>query len=157
MAITKGFLGIVMLDTQFPRPLGDVGHPDTFAVPTHQEIIRTTGPAMVVETAASFRKAGMVPAFQIIVRNLERRGARAITTSCGFLVLIQKELQAVVRVPVMTSSLLLLPGLLRQHQQVGVLTISSAKLGHEHLRCAGVPRSAWPMCWCRAWSRARSL
>jgi Asp/Glu/Hydantoin racemase len=140
MAITKGFLGIVMLDTQFPRPLGDVGHPDTFAVPTHQEIIRTTGPAMVVETAASFRKARMVPAFQIIVRNLERRGARAITTSCGFLVLIQKELQAVVRVPVITSSLLLLPGLLRKHPQVGVLTISSAKLGHEHLRCAGVPR-----------------
>jgi Asp/Glu/Hydantoin racemase len=140
MAITKGFLGIVMLDTQFPRPLGDVGNPDTFAVPTHQEIIRTTGPAMVVETAASFRKARMVPAFQIIVRNLERRGARAITTSCGFLVLIQKELQAVVRVPVITSSLLLLPGLLRKHKQVGVLTISSAKLGHEHLRCAGVPR-----------------
>jgi Asp/Glu/Hydantoin racemase len=140
MAITKGFLGIVMLDTRFPRPLGDVGHPDTFAVPTHQEIIRTTGPAMVVETAASFRKARMVPAFQIIVRNLERRGARAITTSCGFLVLIQKELQAVVRVPVITSSLLLLPGLLKKHKQVGVLTISSAKLGEEHLRCAGVPR-----------------
>jgi Asp/Glu/Hydantoin racemase len=140
MATHKGFLGIVMLDTQFPRPLGDIGHPDTFSVPVHHEIIRSTGPAMVVETAASFRKARMVPAFQIIVRNLERRGARAITTSCGFLVLIQKELQAVVRVPVMTSSLLLLPGLLRKHQQVGVLAISSAKLGDEHLRCAGVPR-----------------
>ena len=31
-------------------------------------------------------------------------------------------------------------GLLAQHDKVGVLTISSSKLGIEHLRAAGVPR-----------------
>jgi Asp/Glu/Hydantoin racemase len=140
MQQTQGFLGIVMLDTQFPRPVGDIGHPATFQVPTHREVVRSTWPSLVVESAESFRKARMVPAFQAIVRNLERKGARAITTSCGFLVLVQKDLQAVTRVPVVTSSLLLLPGLLRTQQRVGVLTISSAKLGKEHLRSAGVPR-----------------
>jgi hypothetical protein len=137
---TEGFLGIVMLDTQFPGPLGDVGHPETFKLPTHYELVRGVWPDKVVLSAASLRQARIVPAFQGIVRNLTQRGAKAITTSCGFLVLLQKELQAVTRVPVVTSSLLQLPGLLAAEQRVGVLTISSAYLGKEHLRCAGVPR-----------------
>lgn len=140
MTHSTGFLGIVMLDTRFPRPMGDIGHPGTFAVPIHREVVRSSWPALVVESEESFRKARLVPAFQAMVRKLERQGARAITTSCGFLVLVQKDLQAVTRLPVITSSLLLLPGLLKQQRQVGVLTISSAKLGKEHLRSAGVPK-----------------
>ena len=135
-----GFLGIVMLHTQFPRPLGDVGHPDTFKVPVHKEMVRGVWPATVVTTAASLRQARIVPAFQSIVRNLEQRGARAITTSCGFLVLMQKELQSAVRVPVVTSSLLQLPALLKTQQRVGVLTISGSMLGKEFLKAAGVQR-----------------
>jgi hypothetical protein len=137
---TEGFLGIVMLDTQFPRPLGDVGHPETFKLPTHHEIVRGVWPDKVVLSAASLRQARIVPAFQAIVRKLTQRGAKAITTSCGFLVLLQKELQSATQVPVVTSSLLQLPSLLAAEQRVGVLTISSAYLGKEHLRCAGVPR-----------------
>jgi Asp/Glu/Hydantoin racemase len=139
MLQTQGFLGIVMLDTQFPRPKGDIGHPETFAVQTHREIVRGVWPDKVVQSAASLRQARIVPGFQAVVRSLERRGARAITTSCGFLVLLQKELQSVAKVPVLTSSLLLLPGLLKTEQRVGVLTISASRLGKEHLRCAGVP------------------
>ena len=45
------------------------------------------------------------------------------------------------KVPVVTSSLLQLPGLLKLHPKVGVLTISSAALGGEHLRAAGVVRA----------------
>jgi hypothetical protein len=55
-------------------------------------------------------------------------------------VLLQKELQLVTKVPVVTSSLLLLPKLLQTQQRVGVLTISSRYLGAEHLRSAGVPK-----------------
>ncbi len=138
--ITEGFLGIVMLDTQFPRPVGDIGHPETFNVPTHREIVRGIWPAKVVQSAAGLHQARTVPAFQSVVRSLEKRGAKAITTSCGFLVLLQKELQSAVRIPVVTSSLLLLPELLKVQQRVGVLTISSSALGKEHLRSAGVPR-----------------
>jgi hypothetical protein len=139
MIKAAGFLGIVMLDTQFPRPLGDIGHPETFKVPTHREIVRGIWPDKVVQSAASLRQARIVPAFQGVVRSLAQRGALSITTSCGFLVLLQKELQAAVRVPVITSSLLQLPNLLKQQQRVGVLTISASYLGKEHLRSAGVP------------------
>lgn len=135
-----GFLGIVMLDTRFPRPPGDVGNPATFSVPTRQVIVKGAWPEKVVQTAMSMRANKLVAPFSAMVRQLEQQGALAITTSCGFLVLLQRELQATVRVPVVTSSLLLLPELLVHERQVGVLTISAARLGHEHLRCAGVPR-----------------
>ena len=135
-----GFLGIVMLDTRFPRPPGDVGNPATFSVPTRQVIVKGAWPEKVVQTAMSMRANKLVAPFSAMVRQLEQQGALAITTSCGFLVLLQRELQARVRVPVVTSSLLQLPELLAVQPQVGVLTISASRLGHEHLRCAGVPR-----------------
>jgi hypothetical protein len=64
-----------------------------------------------------------------------------ITTSCGFLVLLQRELQAAVNVPVVTSSLLQLPALLGREPCVGVRAISAEHLGHEHLLSAGVPKA----------------
>lgn len=134
-----GFLGVVMLDTRFPRPPGDVGHPDAFGVPVRQRVVRGAWPRTIVQTAAGLRAAGMAPAFVRAVQALEAEGARAITTSCGFLVLLQDELQAAARVPVVTSSLLQLPALLALQPRVGVLTISAAALGPEHLLAAGVP------------------
>jgi hypothetical protein len=133
-------IGIIMLDTQFPRPLGDVGHPDTFGVSVHLDRLKGVWPDKVVTSAASLRQARLVPGFQGIVRNMQMRGVQAITTSCGFLVLLQKELQSVAKIPVVTSSLLQLPALLAKEPQVGVLTISASSLSAEHLRAAGVPK-----------------
>ena len=137
----NGFLGVLMLDTQFPRPEGDIGHPSAFGVPTQRCIVAGAWPDKIVQTGSSLRKGRVVVPMLQLVRRLERDGAKAITTSCGFLVLLQKELQAQVKIPVVTSSLLQLPGLLATHAKVGVLTISSGKLGVEHLRAAGVPRA----------------
>jgi len=128
-----------MLDTRFPRPPGDVGHPDAFGVPVRRHVVRGAWPGTIVQTAAGLRAAGVAPAFARAVQALEAEGARAVTTSCGFLVLLQDELQAAARVPVVTSSLLQLPGLLAHQARVGVLTISAAALGPEHLLAAGVP------------------
>ena len=137
---TPSVLGIIMLDTQFPRPLGDVGNTQTFGVSVHHEKVKGIWPAKVVTSAASLRQARLVPAFQGIVRGMQMRGVQAITTSCGFLVLLQKELQSVTKLPVVTSSLLQLPALLLKEQQVGLLTIGAGTLGAEHLRAAGVPK-----------------
>ena len=136
-----GFLGVVMLDTRFPRLPGDVGHPDAFGVPTQRCIVKGAWPEKIVQSAAGLRAGRVVTPIVQLVRRLEQDGAKAITTSCGFLVLLQKELQATVKVPVVTSSLLQLPGLLKLHPKVGVLTISSTALGAEHLRAAGVVRA----------------
>lgn len=137
---TPSVLGIIMLDTQFPRPLGDVGHTETFGVSVHHDRVKGVWPAKVVTSAASLRQARLLPSFQSIVRSMQLRGVQAVTTSCGFLVLLQKELQAVTKLPVVTSSLLQLPALLAREPKVGVLTISASSLGSEHLRAAGVPK-----------------
>lgn len=134
-----GFLGVVMLDTRFPRPPGDVGHPATFPVPVRLRIVEGAVPRRVVASAAALRASGLHLRFIEALQALEAEGARALTTSCGFLVLLQQELQAAVRVPLVSSSLLQLPDLLRAEAQVGVLTISAEHLGDEHLLAAGVP------------------
>ena len=133
-------LGVVMLDTRFPRPLGDLGNLATYSVPVNIRVVRGIWPDKVVQSAAGLHAGHVGPAFVAVIRNLVREGAVAVTTTCGFLVLLQKELQAAVKVPVITSSLMLLPRLLAAQPRVGVLTISAGKLGTEYLRAAGVPR-----------------
>jgi hypothetical protein len=132
-------LGIVMLDTRFPRPIGDAGNPASWPVPVQALVVEGAWPERVVRSAAGLRDADVTPAFLSAVRQLAAQGASAITTSCGFLVLLQQELQAAVPVPVVTSSLLQLAALLEREAAVGVLTISAQRLGTEHLLAAGVP------------------
>lgn len=136
----RGFLGVVMLDTRFPRPPGDVGHPETFPWPVRYRVVPRAWPGEIVTTAGALRASPLLPAFVQALRQLEQEGARAITTSCGFLVLLQQELQAAVRVPVVSSSLLQLPVLLQRQPRVGVLTISAQQLTSEYLLAAGVPQ-----------------
>jgi hypothetical protein len=141
------FIGIVMLQTRFARPLGDVGHPGSFDAPTRQLVVPGAVPRAVVTQAQSLRESGLAEGFCACVELLVARGAMAITTSCGFLVLLQEQLQAAADraagspgvVSVVSSSLLQLPGLLRQQPQVGVLTMDEAALGADHLLAAGVP------------------
>ena len=128
-----------MLDTRFPRWPGDIGHPDSLGVPVRHAVVAGAWPSTVVASAAALRASGLSQVFLARSRELEQQGARAITTSCGFLVLLQRELQDAVTVPVVTSSLLELPRLLEQEARVGVLTISASHLGREHLLAAGVP------------------
>jgi hypothetical protein len=70
--------------------------------------------------------------------DLISQGVGGITTSCGFLILLQNELQSRLPVPVITSSLLLLPKLLADNATVGVLTMDELALGDAHFLAAGV-------------------
>ena len=122
-------LGILMLDTRFPRLRGDIGNPATFDMPVRYAVVRRASPRRVVHE----RDITLLAPFVEAGRALAREGVDAITTSCGFLVLWQRELQAALDVPVWTSSLLLLPEL----QGAGVVTIDATALGADHLRAAG--------------------
>ena len=123
------FLGILMLDTRFPRPLGDVGHRASWAMPVEYHTVHGASPQRVVLQG----DPALLQPFIEAARALVQRGAAAITTSCGFLVQFQAALQVALPVPVYTSSLLLLPALARP----GVLTVDAASLGTAHLQAAG--------------------
>lgn len=135
----RGFLGVLTLDTRFPRLPGDIGNPASFGVPVLTRVVHGATPERAVRSAQGQRQAKLAAPFVRALHDLEALGAAAITTSCGFLVLMQDELQAAARVPVVTSSLMMLPGLLATHERVGVLTVSARHLEPEFLTAAGVP------------------
>jgi hypothetical protein len=98
-------------------------------VPVRHAVVRGASPQRVVREV----DPTLLQPFIDAARGLVAQGAGAITTSCGFLVLFQRELQAALPVPVWTSSLLKLPELHRP----GVVTVDATSLGVEHLRAAG--------------------
>ena len=126
-----GFVGVLMLDTRFPRIAGDVGHPGSYAMPVRFSIVRGASPQRIVREA----DPALLQPFIDAARGLVADGAAAITTSCGFLVRWQSALQAAVPVPVWTSSLLALPALPRP----GVITVDAAAFEAALLRAAAAP------------------
>ena len=132
------FLGLLMLQTRFPRPPGDIGHPQTFAFPVRRVVVEGADPQRVVRAEAT----GLVDRFTDAARTLVAEGACAIGTSCGFLALHQRALGAAVPVPVATSSLLQcawLAPILPPGKRVGIVTIDRAALTAAHLAAVGVP------------------
>ena len=123
-------LGVLMLDTHFPRPLGDVGHPGSFEMPVRYERVRGATASRVVR---SDTEAALLAPFLEAGHRLIHQGACALTTSCGFLVRFQHALQAALPVPVWTSALLKLPEL----ESPGVLTVNAQALGPDDLVAAG--------------------
>jgi len=122
------WLGILMLDTRFPRPPGDVGHAASWAMPVRWRVVPGASPRRVVREADATLLAPFVEA----ARALAAEGAAAITTGCGFLVRWQRELAAAVPVPLWSSALLALPALPRP----GVVTVDAARLGAGELTAA---------------------
>ncbi len=134
--MSRPLLGILRLDTRFPRLPGDVASPETWPF------------EVAVETVAGADVAGVtggadwLAPFAEAADRLVGRGVRAITTSCGFLVRYQAELAARLPVPVLTSSLLLIPLIrtaLPADRRVGVVTFDARRLDAAHLRAAGAP------------------
>ncbi len=138
-AIYGASVGILMLEAQFPRIPGDMGNALTWPFPVLYKVVRGASPDLVVRHGAP----GLQDAFIAAARELVADGVDGITTNCGFLSLMQAELQAAVPVPVATSSLMqvaLVNALLPPGKRAGVLTISGSTLTEAHLAAAGVPK-----------------
>lgn len=133
----SGFLGIIKLDTRFPRPKGDTGNAESFAFPVRFAVVEGASPQRVVTE----RAVGLLEPFIAAGRRLVDEGALAITTTCGFLTIFQRELAAALPVPVATSALLQVPWvqtLIAPGKRVGVLTISATSITPAHLAGAAI-------------------
>lgn len=134
---TDGAIGILMLDTVFPRIPGDVGNASTYPFPVTFRIVKGATVQRVVKEADPALLAPFIEAAQ----ELEREGVRAISTSCGFLAMFHQELVNAVKIPVLTSSLLQVPlvaSLIGSNQKVGILTARAESLGPRHFRAVGI-------------------
>ncbi|WP_130862035.1 aspartate/glutamate racemase family protein [Bacilliculturomica massiliensis] len=72
---------------------------------------------------------------------VEEEGIQAITTSCGFNAIFQKELAEALDVPVFTSALLQVPfaqNLIGKNKTVGVITANKGSLTKEHFHACGI-------------------
>lgn len=93
-------------------------------------------------------------------RAMATDGVRAITTSCGFNAIFQRELANAVGAPVFTSSLLQVPlvrSMLGQNRAIGIITAKKAALREEHLQAVGItediPLRIFGLEDCREWGK----
>ena len=126
-------LGVVMLKTRFPRLKGDIGNPGTFPFPVLYSVVESASVSSVVVAGDvdPLVALGVLEASA----SLARSGANLIATSCGFLGALQERLQDETGLPVISSSLILLPFLKALYgggRPIGVLTFDSTRLSPRH-------------------------
>lgn len=129
-------IGILMLDTHFPRIYGDLGNADTWPFQVIYKVVKGV-------TASDAVSADGIANLHLFIQGaleLESLGVAGITTSCGFLSLAQQRIASHLSVPFAASSLMQIPmleTLLAPEKRAGILTIDSRSLTHSHLLAAG--------------------
>ncbi len=74
-------IGILMLETVFPRIPGELGNATSFSYPVRYHIVKGASPEKVVRK----QDPALLEPFIQGAQELERFGVKAITTNCGFL------------------------------------------------------------------------
>jgi hypothetical protein len=131
-------VGILMLDTKWPRPPGDTGNALTWPFPVLYKVVSGATARVVIHEQGK----GLGPAFLKAAEELVKEGADGITTTGGFLAIFQRDLAAHVNVPVASSSLMQIPlaqALLPPGKRVGVLSVHAGRITPEHWDAVGAP------------------
>lgn len=131
------FLGILSLDTQFPRIVGDAGNPGSYSFPAHVRVISGADARVIVSDGLPAQP--LLDRFIEAAKALEAEGAFGLVSTCGFLVTAQDAIAAEVDIPVALSGLVMLPLLHRSFGtgKIGVLTASQSALGPNCLAATG--------------------
>jgi hypothetical protein len=138
-----GFIGVLMLDSAFPRAVGDIGNRNSFrGVPMRFATVSKVYPNRVLSSDLEGGLQTLFPAFLKAAQGLQSDGALGITTSCGFLAPLQQTMAARLSIPVALSSLLQVAwvqSLLPKGKVCGVITIDAERFRLGHLLAADAP------------------
>jgi hypothetical protein len=140
MSASSPALGVIMLDTTFQRPAGDVGHAGSWRFPVKFRKVRGASVSLVVRAGGE----GLVDDFIAAGQELAAEGCSAIITSCGFMARHQRKLAEAIGVPVAASSLMQLPMIemtLGAGLRPGVITYDEASLSPEVFEACGADPS----------------
>lgn len=114
-------IGVLCLESLFPKPRGHVRNPRTFDFPVVCRVVEGVDiPKLLFNPQPE-----LIQPFIDAAIKLEKDGVKAITGSCGFLARFQSQLAEAVKVPVFVSSLLQIPLVRLMHgasAKIGVLT-----------------------------------
>lgn len=129
-------IGVLMLDTVFPRIPGDIGNASTFRYPVCYHIVQGASTDRIM---AEEPDPKLVEPFIEGARLLEKMGVRLITTSCGFLGPFQPYLSEAVKVPVITTALIQVPvvSAMIGGRKVAVLVEKAHIMTENHFQGAG--------------------
>ncbi|MGB0865551.1 MAG: aspartate/glutamate racemase family protein [Granulosicoccaceae bacterium] len=141
MSVTKGgsnicgvSIGVLSLESYFPKPPGHIKNPSSLPYTLSYEIIE----GLTVPNLLNNPSPEMLEPLLVSARRLEKAGVKAITGSCGFLALFQNDIAGAVEIPVCVSALLMAPMIhTMTARPVGVITASSKALTEAHLAAAG--------------------
>ncbi|MCG8637505.1 MAG: hypothetical protein MI863_27005 [Desulfobacterales bacterium] len=124
-------VGVLCLESFFPKPKGHLRNPLTFDFPVVCSVVQGVNiPKLLFDPSPE-----LVRPFIDAAVKLEKDGVKAITGSCGFLARYQEQISDSVQVPVFMSSLLQIPMVRLLHgpsARIGVLTASRSALTREH-------------------------
>lgn len=130
-------IGVLMLDTIFPRPAGDIGNALSYDFPVRYKTVKGAHATRIMGNNPDPK---LIEPFIEAARELEAEGVRAITTSCGFLGPFQKDIAAAVNIPVFTSSLMQAPivhAMLAPGKVIGVFTERAHHMNDAHFKGVG--------------------
>ncbi|MFI6508855.1 aspartate/glutamate racemase family protein [Streptosporangium sp. NPDC050855] len=136
-------IGVICMDTSFTKIPGHIRNRATFDFPVLYRVVEGATAERVV-TQADPRLLGP---FVDAARDLQARGAAAVTSGCGFLAIFQRELADAVTVPLYSSSLIQVPMVARMigsDRKVGLLVAKERSLTRRHLE--GVGAENVPVC-----------
>ena len=133
----QAVIGIIMLNTQFPRFPGDIGNPDSFASLNVKTVYERVSLATVANVVTG---DGIKPEIAEQLLNAATRFGKVpvdqVLTSCGYLGELQAPLQRAAGVPVVSSSIAVLPflkSIYGNDSRLGVMTFDSRRLKAHHL------------------------
>jgi len=129
-------IGILALEENIPCPPGTPGNPTTFSHPVIYEVVK----GVDISSLANLNEPDSAGAFLEAAQILADKGVSAIAGNCGLMIVHQAALRRAMPVPVMMSSLLLLPLIARligPDAKVGVVASSTKGLKNGHLALAG--------------------
>lgn len=125
---------------QLEKRVGNSTNPQTFNFAIKYSKVKGANIHTILENPCQETLQSMIGEAQ----KMEKEGVKAITTSCGFNAVFQKELSDSVRIPVFTSSLMQVPlvqQMLTKQQSVGIITAKKKALSEKHLKNAGITES----------------
>jgi Asp/Glu/hydantoin racemase len=123
-----------MLEGKMADVPGCMASEETFGYPVIRHVVEgSRTPLSQAEAKA------MLPLYVEAAHELEAKGATVITANCGLIALLQEELSAAVTVPVVTSSLALVPAITKLvgDRPIGVLTFFTDAVGERNFRASG--------------------
>lgn len=132
-------VGVICLESYFPKPVGHIKYPASFDFP----VLYKTVKGATIDRLIGQRDPELLQPFIEAAQELEREGVKAITASCGFLALFQREIADAVNIPVFISSLIQVPLIyqsLGRHRKVGVVVANSDALSVDHLIAVGADK-----------------